>query len=200
VLVGMLSRADLIAGLGSGGRDALVSAHVRRRCTPADPDEPLEPVLARLQSEPCRTLPVLAGGALVGLLTLENVGELLMVQASERKTRSGTRTSPLVPALVGMLAMLTLAGRQPAQTFTGTISDSVCALSHAPMRMGPTDAECTHACIEEHGASYVLVTGTDVYQLSDQRAPKAFAGKPVKVVGTLDAASRTITVVSISGG
>ena len=55
------------------------------------------------------------------------------------------------------------------------------------------------ACIEEHDATYVLVDGKKVYQLSDQRAPKAFAGKKVTVVGTLDAATSTITVSSITG-
>ena len=52
---------------------------MRRGCSSADPEEPLEPVLARLQNEPCRSLPVLRDGALVGLVTMENVGELLMV-------------------------------------------------------------------------------------------------------------------------
>ena len=33
------------------------------------------------------------------------------------------------------------------------------------MRMGDTDAECTHACIEEHGGTYVLVDAEHVYQL-----------------------------------
>ena len=88
---------------------------------------------------------------------------------------------------------------QRDQTFVGMISDSMCAMDHTSMRMGPTDAECTEACIEEHDATYVLVDGTKVYQLSDQRAPKAFAGKKVTVVGTLDAATSTITVSSITG-
>ena len=99
----------------------------------------------------------------------------------------------------GLLAILTLEARSADQTFAGTISDSMCAMDHTSMRMGPTDAECTQACIEEHDATYVLVDGKNVYQLSDQRAPKAFAGKKVKVVGTLDAATKTITVTSIAG-
>ena len=78
-LVGMLPRSALIKALATAGRQGLVSAHMQRGCGVASPDEPLEPVLARLQGESCRTLPVLADGALVGLLTLENVGELLMV-------------------------------------------------------------------------------------------------------------------------
>lgn len=67
------------------------------------------------------------------------------------------------------------------------------------MRMGPTDAECTTACIDVHGASYVLYDGKDVYMLSDQRMPEKFAGQKVKVTGTLDAKTKTIRVDSITG-
>ena len=81
----------------------------------------------------------------------------------------------------------------------GTISDDMCALNHAAMRMGPTDAECTHACVEEHDAFYVLVVGEAVYRLSDQAAAKPFAGRKVKVGGTLDRATSIITVTSIAG-
>jgi hypothetical protein len=98
-----------------------------------------------------------------------------------------------------LLAAATLGSAGADRTFTGTVSDSMCALNHAAMRMGPTDAECTLACIEEHDATFVLVDGRNVYQLSDQRAPKAFAGKKVKVTGTLDAATATITVAAITG-
>jgi hypothetical protein len=98
-----------------------------------------------------------------------------------------------------LLAAAALGAGRADQTFTGVISDSMCAIDHTSMRMGPTDGECTQACIEEHDATYVLVDGKNVYQLSDQRAPKPFAGKRVKVVGTLDAATGTITVSSITG-
>jgi hypothetical protein len=85
------------------------------------------------------------------------------------------------------------------QTFTGTITDSMCAKAdHSQMQMGPTDAECTIACIDVHGASYVLYDGKNAYTLSDQRTPEKFAGKKVKVLGTLDTKSKTIQVESIT--
>lgn len=96
------------------------------------------------------------------------------------------------------LAAVTIGAAPASDTFVGTVSDSMCAGSHTAMRMGPTDAACTDACIEEHGASYVLVNADQVYRLSDQRAPKPFAGMKVKVVGTLDAGTSTITVTSIT--
>jgi hypothetical protein len=69
---------------------------------------------------------------------------------------------------------------------------------HSRMRMGPTDAECTVACINEHGALYVLYDGKEVYTLSDQKTPEKFAGKKVTVTGTLDAKTRTIQVGSLT--
>lgn len=66
------------------------------------------------------------------------------------------------------------------------------------MQMGPTDAECTIACVAAHGATYVLYDGKNVYTLSDQQTPEKFAGRKVRVVGTLDAGARTIQVDSIA--
>jgi hypothetical protein len=104
----------------------------------------------------------------------------------------------LVPFL---LAFTALSAAPAPHTFTGTIIDDMCALAgHASMRMGPTDAECTRACVISHGASYVLLSGKTVYALSDQKTPEAWAGQKVKVAGTLDAKTKTIQVTSITGG
>lgn len=87
----------------------------------------------------------------------------------------------------------------PKQTFTGVITDSMCeGGDHSHMRMGPTDAECTKACVDVHGASYVLYDGKQAYTLSDQKTPEKFAGKKVSVSGTLDAKTKTIHVDSIA--
>jgi hypothetical protein len=102
-------------------------------------------------------------------------------------------------ATILALALASLSAAPAEQTFTGTISDDMCATAgHARMRMGPTDAECTRACVAAHGASYVLVAGRNVYVLSDQEAPEPLAGQRVKVAGTLDAKTRTIRVRSIT--
>ena len=88
---------------------------------------------------------------------------------------------------------------QDRRRFTGVITDDVCANGdHSAMRMGPTDAECVKACIDSHGASYVLYDGQQVYFLSDQKAPEKFAGKKVVVMGTVDPAKKTIHVESIA--
>ena len=102
--------------------------------------------------------------------------------------------------LIGLLAVASLSAAQSKQTFTGSITDDMCASTagHSRMRMGPTDAECTDACVLAHGASYVLFDGKNVYMLSDQKTPKKFAGQKDRFFGTLDAKTRTITVNSIA--
>ncbi len=105
--------------------------------------------------------------------------------------------------LTSSLLLTLLAGSMlcaaPKQTFTGTITDSMCAKAdHSQMQMGPTDAACTIACNSIHGAEYVLYDGKDVYMLNDQKAPEKFAGQKVRIVGTLDAKTRRIQVDSIT--
>jgi hypothetical protein len=99
----------------------------------------------------------------------------------------------------GLLIIAALAAAPVQQKFTGVITDSMCAnADHSQMRMGPTDAECTKACVEAHGALYVLYDGKHSYTLSDQQTSEKFAGKKVAVTGTLDAKTSTIHVETIT--
>lgn len=84
------------------------------------------------------------------------------------------------------------------QTVTGTVSDDMCAnANHTAMRMGATDADCAKACVDAHGAAYVLFDGKTTYQLSDQKTAATLVAKRVRVVGTLDQKTRKITVESM---
>lgn len=97
-----------------------------------------------------------------------------------------------------LAAVAALAAPPGKMTFTGVVTDSMCSDGdHSRMKMGPTDAECTKACIEVHGATYVLYDGKVGYALSDQKMPGQFAGKRVTVKGTLDEKTKTIQVDSI---
>ena len=59
-----------------------------------DSHDMLENALQRLQECNCHTMPVIHGGELVGLVTTDNLGEFMLVQAA-----LGTRLSPrAVPA------------------------------------------------------------------------------------------------------
>ena len=100
--------------------------------------------------------------------------------------------------LFSLLAIAALAA-PGKQTFSGVITDSMCARGdHSKMQMGPTDADCTIACIREHGATYVLYDGKHAYDLSDQQTPEKFAGKRVTIIGVLDAKTQTLQVDSIA--
>jgi hypothetical protein len=104
-----------------------------------------------------------------------------------------------VLCLLAVAALTALTASAQKRTFTGILTDSMCPKGdHSGMRMGPTDAECTVACVAVHGASYVLFDGKDTYLLSDQKTPEKFAAKKVTVTGTLDAKSKTIQVQSIA--
>jgi len=103
------------------------------------------------------------------------------------------------PSILGLAAMAVFAVAADQHTFSGVITDSMCARAdHSHMQMGPNDAECTIACVQIHDASYVLFDGKSAYTLSDQKTPEKFAGKKVIVKGTLNAKTNTIQVDSIT--
>jgi hypothetical protein len=102
------------------------------------------------------------------------------------------------PLIVSLFVVAAVFAAQRTDTFTGVITDSECGVvGHTQMRMGSTDAECTKACVDAHGASYVLYDGKTVYALTDQQTPEQFAGQKVKVTGTFDVKTKTIRVSSI---
>ena len=97
-------------------------------------------------------------------------------------------------AIAAAALMLAAAAKQ---TFTGVITDSMCANGdHKAMNMG-ADAGCVTACVKA-GAKYVLYDGKEAYTLSDQKTPEKFAAKKVTVTGTLDAKTKTIQVDSMA--
>lgn len=88
-VVGILTRKDMLAALTKHGEDARVGDFMQTEFETVDASEMLEPAFRRLQSCPCRTVPVHRGGKLVGLVTMENVGEFVAIQAANRTSRSG---------------------------------------------------------------------------------------------------------------
>jgi hypothetical protein len=102
------------------------------------------------------------------------------------------------PLLVSLAVFSALSAAPRTATFVGVISDDMCwKAGHDRMRMGPTDAECTTACVKEHDAAYVLVAGPNVYTLSDQKRPEQFAARKVRITGILDDKTKVIAVKSI---
>lgn len=90
-LVGMLSRSDLILALQRAGAAAPVGDVMAMVEDSADPGEPLDAALQRMRQRQRTALPVLSRGRLVGLLTMENVGDLVVVQDALQRYAGGSR-------------------------------------------------------------------------------------------------------------
>jgi predicted transcriptional regulator len=84
-VVGVLTRADLLAALAQRGPGASVGEVMQREFLVADPADMAEAVFSRLQECNCHSLPVVQNGRLIGILTADNVGEFLMIQAALKK-------------------------------------------------------------------------------------------------------------------
>jgi CBS-domain-containing membrane protein len=81
-VVGVLTQANLLAGLRSHGEESAVAAIMQRSFATVDADEMLESAFRKLSHCQCHTLPVLADSRLIGLLTMSNVGEYVRIQTA----------------------------------------------------------------------------------------------------------------------
>jgi Protein of unknown function (DUF5818) len=102
-------------------------------------------------------------------------------------------------AALAMAFVFLLVAASPKRVFTGTISDDMCGFDHSGMSNGADDRACTLGCVAQ-GAKFVLADrkAQRIYDLDDQKKPRKFAGKKVKVTGTLE--GDTIHVDSIARG
>ena len=87
-IVGVLTRNDMLVALAQKAQDALVGDVMRREFQVLDSGEMLEAAFARLQECECHTVPVVHNERLVGLVTMDNLGEFLMIQAALRAKAS----------------------------------------------------------------------------------------------------------------
>ena len=81
-VVGVVPHADLIKGLAEKGDAVSVGEIMRHEFEVAEPGEMLEYAFARLQTGDLYTMPVVKNGDLVGLLTMDNVGEFMRIQSA----------------------------------------------------------------------------------------------------------------------
>ena len=85
-------------------------------------------------------------------------------------------------AILLLLSLGLLAADAKDQTFTGTVSDTMCGARHT-MMPGLSDDQCTRACVKT-GADYALVVGAKVYTLKGNKAEiDKFAGGKATVTG-----------------
>jgi predicted transcriptional regulator len=92
-VVGVLMRTDLMSALQKEGKDTPVGRVMRKEFTTVDSYEMLETAFTKMQSCECHTMPVNHGGQLIGLLTMDNVGEFIAIQAALRPKRGTKKVS-----------------------------------------------------------------------------------------------------------
>jgi hypothetical protein len=92
-------------------------------------------------------------------------------------------------ALVSLLAVGAFAAE-----WTGTIVDEKCGAKHADA--SEASMKCVNGCIKG-GSAPVFVSGDQVLKFANPDAIKAHYGHKVTIDGSLDAATKTITVKSV---
>jgi hypothetical protein len=104
-----------------------------------------------------------------------------------------------IAVVATMLGAMSLAAAE--KTWTGKISDSMCGAKHNTSAehggKAMSDRDCTLACVKEHDAKYVFVSGGKVYKVGNQdfAALQEHAGHTVKLTGEMS--DDTVTVSKI---
>ena len=98
-VVGILTAQQLLFGLSQFGPQTLVDQVMQREFASVDPGEMLEAAFRRLQTCRCHTAPVIRQGQLIGLMTMDNIGEFVAIrsalQSNDKGTASILRDAPL---------------------------------------------------------------------------------------------------------
>jgi Zn-dependent protease len=79
-VIGLLTRQDLVRGLAERGPTAKVSEVMRSDCGLVNETDLVEKTYETLRQQNCSSLPVARDGQLVGMITLENITEWVMLK------------------------------------------------------------------------------------------------------------------------
>ncbi|MEX2178581.1 MAG: site-2 protease family protein [Gemmatimonadaceae bacterium] len=85
---GMLTRGALLKALAEHGEHTPIGEVMQRDFQQTTPSEPADEALARLKACGCHSMPVMQNGRLLGVLTMDNVGEYVMVRAALKSAKS----------------------------------------------------------------------------------------------------------------
>jgi Zn-dependent protease/predicted transcriptional regulator len=94
-LVGLLCQEDLMRALQQSPSTGSVESVMRTNFERCEPGEMLEGVFIRIREDGAHTVPVVRQDRLVGLVTMENIGEMLRIQAAIDKQRGPDRFNNL---------------------------------------------------------------------------------------------------------
>lgn len=81
-VVGILTRDSLVHSLRECGPECTVAQAMRPAPAPVAPGASLEETFQQMREQEVQSVPVFDGGRLVGMVTLENIGEFLMVRGA----------------------------------------------------------------------------------------------------------------------
>lgn len=82
--VGLLLRSDLIASLANQDESLSVATVMREPCGCVEDSAMLDDVFTQMQADGKSTVPVVRRGRLVGVISLENIGEWMLVQSARQ--------------------------------------------------------------------------------------------------------------------
>jgi predicted transcriptional regulator len=82
---GILTQTDLLRALSASDQYLTVTSAMQNNFVTVDSLEMLESAFAKLKDCNCHTLPVTLNGKLVGLLTMDNLGEYMRIQAALKR-------------------------------------------------------------------------------------------------------------------
>ncbi|MCA9586172.1 MAG: site-2 protease family protein [Myxococcales bacterium] len=81
-VLGVVTRSSLVAGLAARGQGARVDEIMNVHFAIAEPYESLDAVLGRIEESGCQLVPVLHQGRLAGIVTSENISELILLRGA----------------------------------------------------------------------------------------------------------------------
>jgi hypothetical protein len=111
--------------------------------------------------------------------------------------------------ILGLATVLTMSAAlsfAAEKTWTGKISDSDCGRSHksAIEHSGKkiSDHDCANACVKEHNAKYVFVSGGKVYNIDNQDyvGLEEHAGHNVRMTGEMTGDTIKVSTIAMMGG
>ena len=83
-LVGLLNQTELLTAVAKNPEGTVGDA-MHSDVPTASRHEMIEAILARMEQSDCPTLPVIASGDVVGMVTMDNIAEFLLIQAAARE-------------------------------------------------------------------------------------------------------------------
>jgi predicted transcriptional regulator len=84
--VGILRRNDLVKALSENRGDVIVADAMSPECEVVHESQSLREVVEGMHARQCSSVPVVRDARIVGLLTLENVSEMILINTALEKT------------------------------------------------------------------------------------------------------------------